>query len=113
MDCMEEVLTVRPAHYPLQSEDCLMWYILYYMYYITFIEVIHIALHLLQTGLGIIEGGQAIVPLDLGPRGQLVHGPLRAFDLSRLHGGWSRELVAVFIRMLWGGRERERVCHVD
>ena len=82
---------MRLAPYPLQPEDCSTWYILYYMYYITFIEVIHIALHLLQTGLGIIEGGQANIPLDLGPRGQLHQdavGRERERGSAMLTSGW-------------------------
>ena len=52
----------------------------------TIVEGLHIAHHFLQTGLGVVEGGQANIPLHLGPGGQLVHGPLRALDLSWLHG---------------------------
>ena len=66
----------------------------------TIVEGLHIAFHFLQTGLGVVEGGQANIPLHLGPGGQLVHGPLRALDLSRLHGRGRGKLVALLLGML-------------
>ena len=68
---------------------------------LTIVKSLHISLHLLQTGLSIIEGSQTNVPLYLGPWGNLVHRTLRTPDLSWLHCRRSRKLVALLVSMLW------------
>ncbi len=63
-------------------------------------ELVYVSLDLLETVGDGVEGSEANVPLHLGPRGDLVDGPLATLDLGRLHRRRGCKLVAGFLRML-------------
>ena len=75
---------------------------------IILVTIVEFLLHLLHTVTHVVEWSESNVSPYLGPLRNLVDGPLRTLDLSRLHCAGRSELIAFLIRVLEEGGEGEK-----